>query len=185
MTEPAFRILTVCTGNICRSPVAERLLQAALGDGVQIRSAGVRALVGAPIDPAMVTLLDGQGVRADGFAARRLAPAEVRGAGLVLAMTRAHRAQIVEAVPSALRRCFTLLEFARIAGSPDLPAAPAGPPGVRMPALVALAGRHRGAGGAPDDEDVPDPYGRGTAAFEHAYALIRDAVQDIAQVARG
>ena len=49
------RILTVCTGNICRSPVAERLLQAGLDQvlpgGFEVPSAGTRAMVGDPIQP--------------------------------------------------------------------------------------------------------------------------------------
>ena len=65
MTDPPFRILTVCTGNICRSPVAERLLQAGLGDAVAVSSAGVRAVVGDPIHPGMVALLERSGIRAE------------------------------------------------------------------------------------------------------------------------
>ena len=56
MTDSRFRILTVCTGNICRSPVAERLLTKSLGDEVTVASAGVHAALSAPpvIEP-MVT----------------------------------------------------------------------------------------------------------------------------------
>lgn len=185
MTDPAFRILTVCTGNICRSPVAERLLQAGLGDAVAVGSGGVRAMVGDPIHPEMVALLEQSGVPADGFVARQVAPADVRGADLVLALTRAHRSQLVQLAPAALRRSFTLLEFARIVASPDLPAVPAGPVGVRLRALVPLAARHRAPAPLPDADDVPDPYGRGSADYEQAYALIRDAVGVIVQAARG
>lgn len=185
MTDAAFRILTICTGNICRSPVAERLLQAGLGDAVDVRSAGVRAMVGDPIHPGMVGHLELSGVSADRFAARQVAPADVRAADLVLALTRAHRAQLVQQAPAALRRAFTLLEFARIVASPDLPPVPAGPIGVRLRELVPLAARHRALAGPAETLDVPDPYGRDRAAYELAYALIRDAVDAIARAARG
>ena len=54
-TSAPVRILTVCTGNICRSPVAERLLQAGLNQAVPggfvVASAGTRAMVGEPMQP--------------------------------------------------------------------------------------------------------------------------------------
>ena len=177
-------LLTVCTGNICRSPVAERLLQAGLGDAVAVASAGVRAMVGDPIHPEMVALLEHSGVHADGFAARQVAPADVRAADLVLALTRAHRAQLVQQAPAALRRSFTLLEFARIVGSPNLYHVPAGAVGVRLRDLVPLAARHRSLAGVADADDVPDPYGRGSAEYEQAYVLIREAVDTIVRAAR-
>ena len=54
-----FTVLAVCTGNICRSPAVERLLVAELGPGsdVHVVSAGVGAVVGAPISPPMAALL--------------------------------------------------------------------------------------------------------------------------------
>lgn len=185
MNEPTLRILTACTGNICRSPVAERLLTAALGDAAEVTSAGVRAMVGDPIHPEMVALMEGSGIPADGFAARQVSSADVRSADLVLALTREHRAQLVQQTPAALRRSFTLLEFAHIVASPGLPPVPAGEVGVRLRELVPLASRHRSLAGPAETLDVPDPYGRDRAAYELAYALIRDAVDAIARAARG
>ncbi len=185
VTGSAFRILTVCTGNICRSPVAERLIQAALGDEVTVASAGIHAMVGDPIQPDMVALLDKAGLPSGDFVARQVTSADVRDADLVLALTRQHRAYLVEAEPAALRRTFTLLEFARIVASPDLPSVPPGPVGLRLRALVPLAARHRAPALADGSDDVPDPYGRGSDQYELAYALIRDAVDTIARVARG
>ena len=158
MTEPAFRILTVCTGNICRSPVAERLLQHGLGATVEVRSAGVGAMIGDPIHPGMADHLIGDGIDADGFSAAQVTARDVRDADLVLALTRAHRADLVQLAPAALRRTFTLLQFARIVASPQLPPVPAGPVDARLRALVDVAARHRAIGaGAPEGDDVPDP----------------------------
>lgn len=185
MTDPQFRILTICTGNICRSPVAERLLQAALGGEVLVSSAGVNAVVGSPIHPAMVTLLEGADVDAGHFAARQVVPRDIRSADLVLALTRDHRARLVQEAPAALRRSFTLLEFARIVSSPDLPPIPPGTVDVRLRAIVPLATQHRAPAQVADSDDVPDPYGREAADYELVYALIRDAVATIARAARG
>ncbi|HEX8508433.1 MAG TPA: hypothetical protein VF635_02900, partial [Propionibacteriaceae bacterium] len=77
-------ILLVCTGNICRSPVAERLLRANLDSSVRITSAGTYAVVGSAIEPRMAALLRGAGADADGFAARQLTVDHVRSADLVL-----------------------------------------------------------------------------------------------------
>lgn len=185
MNDATLRVLTVCTGNICRSPVAERLLQAALGDAVEVTSAGVRGLVGDSLHPEMGAILQRSGIPADGFAARQVSSADVRSADLVLALTREHRAQLVQQTPAALRRSFTLLEFAHIIASPDLPPVAAGEVGVRLRELVPLAARHRSLAGPAEALDVPDPYGRDGAAYELAYALIRDAVEVIARAARG
>lgn len=176
--DPA-RILTVCTGNICRSPAAERLLAAQLGPAVQVASAGVRAVVGHPIDPPMAALLRADGVDADGFAARQLSAAQIREADLILAMTRAHRAWVVEEDPLALRRTFTLLEFARINGAPEFPDVAEESIAERLRASAASAARHRHLGEVEREDDVPDPYGRDGAAFADAYSLIAGAVRSI------
>jgi protein-tyrosine phosphatase len=185
VTDSRFRILTVCTGNICRSPVAERLLVNSLGDKVAVSSAGVHAVVGAPIHPGMVALLEESGVPSGRFVARRLTSRDILGADLVLGLTREHRAYLVQEVPAAVRRSFTLLEFARLVTSPDLPSVPSTPVDVRLRALVRWAARHRAAPQVGDWDDVPDPYGHGEAEYELAYGLIHDAVDTIARAARG
>lgn len=176
--EPV-RILTVCTGNICRSPAAERLIAARLGESVQVASAGVRAVVGHPIDPPMAAILRADGVDADGFAARQLTASQIREADLILVMTRAHRAWVVEEEPSALRRSFTLLEFARIIGAPEFQHGAGATAAERLRASAASAARHRHLGEVIRGDDVPDPYARDGAAFADAYSLIADAVRSI------
>ncbi len=179
MTEP-LRVLAVCTGNISRSPAAEHLLRAGLGESAVVGSAGVRAVVGAPVDPPVAAYLADAGVSVDGFAARQLVPALVTEADLVLAMTRDHRSQIVGLVPSAVRRTFTLREFALVLQSLDGPAE-GDTPGERLRSLLprAAAGRamlpRRPAG----DDDVRDPYGHGTAAYARALSEIDAAVATI------
>src|SRR6476469_7218382 len=114
LDDDRFAILCVCTGNICRSPVAERLLAARLGPSVEVSSAGTFGVVDAPIAKPMARRLRSVGVSADSFAARRLLGSTARSADLILAMTKAHRSEVVELAPAVVRRSFTLLEFARL-----------------------------------------------------------------------
>lgn len=91
-----FRILTVCTGNICRSPMAEyavrgALEQAGLGARVEVTSVGTTGWEsGNPIDPRAGALLREHGMDPSGHLARRMEEAEVLGADLVLALDHDH-----------------------------------------------------------------------------------------------
>ncbi|MGE9808300.1 MULTISPECIES: low molecular weight phosphatase family protein [unclassified Janibacter] len=182
-------ILVVCTGNICRSPAAERLLADALAgvdDGVRVSSAGTRPMEGDPIEPTMARLLDEGGVDTGGFAARWLTPDLIRDADVVLAMTRDHRSKIVQMAPAALKRTFTLRELARLAQriAPDELDAVAGPEAdvsARLAALVQLAPRHRGPV-PPEDDDVVDPYRKGDDVFAEVYAQLVGEVTALVRV---
>lgn len=195
-----FTVLAVCTGNICRSPAAELWLRSALGSepesGVRVASAGLRAVVGSGVCPDMARLVDIGGAPVAGFRARQLTAPMVREAGLVLALSRGHRSVIVEGTPAALRRTFTLREFARLidlVDADDLEAALGGPalaasagPAQRLAALVPLAGSRRGQVRVrPEDDDVVDPIGQPIAVAEEAADHIWAAVQAIGAIARG
>src|SRR5688572_2346203 len=102
-----FRILFVCVGNVCRSPLGERLLAAMLPAGdFEVASAGVGALAGAAMDPDAAVHLEGYGATADGFVARQLTPRMVEESDLVLTATKAIRSRVLEEAPAALRRTF-------------------------------------------------------------------------------
>ncbi|HEX5493413.1 MAG TPA: DUF4012 domain-containing protein [Mycobacteriales bacterium] len=127
-TDGQFRILVVCTGNVCRSPLAERIIRArlvwALGAGADrftVTSAGTEPLTGLPMDPRAARAAGALGADVEGFAAREVTPADVAAADLVLTASRAHRASAVRMHPRAHRYAFTILEFSRLAGV--LPAA--------------------------------------------------------------
>jgi protein-tyrosine phosphatase len=181
---PSFSILAVCTGNVCRSPAAERLLRHRLGTSVTVESAGTFGLVGESVAQPMAELLVESGVDIDGFAARRLSPELIQQADLVLAVTRAHRSLVVEAWPKAVRRTFTLREFARLLAGIELAALPASTPADRLRAAVPLAGAQRGRWRVPSSEDdVVDPYRQPRPVYEASLAQILPAVETIAQVA--
>jgi protein-tyrosine phosphatase len=177
-------VLVVCTGNICRSPAVERLLVHALGPtaGVDVGSAGVRAVVGAPMSAPMVELVEAAGASSTGFTARQVTTRLVERADLVLAMTRAHRAAIVELVPAAVRRTFTVRELARLLTGVDPDTLPSGPVPERLGALVPLAAAERGRRTSDPREDyVVDPYGGGPKLYALAFGQLAPAVRTISE----
>lgn len=116
--EPNLHVLFVCTGNICRSPTAERLASAYAaehGIGLVAASAGTRAVIGHPVHPSAEEVLRTLGGDASGFAARQLTPKVTKSVDLILTMTTAHRDRVLEIAPSQLRRTFTLTEAALLA----------------------------------------------------------------------
>jgi protein-tyrosine phosphatase len=181
--NPRFRILVVCTGNICRSPAAERLLAHRLKPSIQIGSAGTCAQPGQPMAPPMVALVRSAGADPHGFAARMVEPRLVRAADLVLTMTRDHRAAAVEVWPGAVRHSFTLLEFARLLLAVP-PAALSEPTlGGRLQAAVPLAAARRSRlNQAADADDIADPFQRSAADYAQSFFQIQAAVDVIVRL---
>ena len=112
-------MLLVCTGNICRSALGERLGRAYLVDvlgqdagAVELVSAGVQAVVGSAMHPDSALVLRGLGGSPDGFVARQLVDDMAIFADLTLTMTRQHRRDVLRVAPRALARTFTLREAA-------------------------------------------------------------------------
>ncbi|MGI4779330.1 MAG: low molecular weight protein-tyrosine-phosphatase [Janthinobacterium lividum] len=126
-------ILVVCIGNICRSPMAEAMLAAAL-PGVAVSSGGTGALIGEPADPTAQALMTEHGLDIGAHRGRLVNTAMCQQADLILTMDNEQRRFIEERYPLARGKVFRLGESARL--------------------------------------DIPDPYRRGRAAFEHAYDLI-------------
>ena len=178
--DDAFSILTVCTGNVCRSPAVERLLASKLGHTVSVASAGTHALVGHPISEPMAVLLRNSGVQDIPFEARRLSEQMLKEANLVLPLTRAQRSLVVELWPAAVRRTFTLREFARLLSWVDPSALPAGTPADRLRAAIPLAAAQRGRERtSPDEDDVVDPFRLSDQVYAESFGEIMAAVEVI------
>ncbi|KUM35502.1 protein tyrosine phosphatase [Arthrobacter sp. EpRS71] len=187
-----FRILTVCTGNICRSPVAERLLQTGLNQvspgSFEVRSAGTRAMVGAPIQPLSAHIISTFRGSPDGFAARQLTPQILKETDLVLAMTSKHRGEVLQMEASLLKRTFTVREFARMLSVLENrgDAAPAGDITELWRALPTRAAsvRHLAVPSDPADNDVVDPYRRAEEVYRQMEDELAPAILAILRFAR-
>lgn len=156
-----FRILVVCTGNLFRSPLAAGLLQQGLNEVAPGRfaldSAGTAGVVGAGATDNVRSLASDWGFDLSEFRAKRLQRAHITGADLVIGMERWHRSQVVTLEPRALRRTFTLREFARIIR--PLLTHQGSTSRQRWEDLVALAQRSRmPSPEGPDFDDVVDPH---------------------------
>ena len=93
-------VLVVCVGNICRSPMGERLLQKLLPEK-EIASAGVGALVGQPMDDLAAEIVTQHGLNPSGHVARQLTPEICRQADIILAMSKQNIDQICQISPES------------------------------------------------------------------------------------
>lgn len=144
----------VCSGNICRSPIAEKVFvaeleRAGLADQVEVTSAGTGSWhVGEPADPRAVAVLRAGGYT-DAHVARQL-DAELLSADLLVALDEGHRRAIQRLVPEP--------ERVRLLRSFD-------------PA-------------APDGAEVPDPYYGEDDGFDEVLALVRAAMPGLVEWVR-
>lgn len=103
-------ILMVCIGNICRSPMAAGLLASRLAD-LDIRSAGLDALVGMPADPLARIAMSRRGVDIEGHRATQLDSGLCAGADIIMVMD-AQQKRFIESTYHVTRgRVFRLGEF--------------------------------------------------------------------------
>src|SRR5438105_12022364 len=111
-------ILLVCTGNICRSPMAfgflSHLLDERGASSIALTSAGVQGWDDSPPTPEAIRALQERGIDISNHAARRLNRALIEEADLVLAMAGDHRDAVLRIVPSAAERAFTLKELVHL-----------------------------------------------------------------------
>ncbi len=175
MTSTSFAVLVVCTGNICRSPIAEQALRARLADGaIAFSSAGTLANEGVPMTAEAAAMSRSLGGDPGQHRSRLLTRELVAESGLVLAAAREHRARAVELFPRAAAYTFTLRQFARLVDVDELY------PVARGEDLVAQVAARRGfappAGAA---DDVIDPYRRSLTVYQTATRLIGEAVATI------
>ena len=181
MSAQPFTILVVCVGNVCRSPTAERLLardfSRLLGpaDLPRVGSAGVRALVGEPMNDLSARELVRLGGDPSGFVSRQLTKALVEESDLVLTATRDLRSRLLEDAPRALKRTFTIPELSSVVSADDFWDVP----NMGPDQLVSRAATMRGTA-APGDYDVPDPIGRPPAVHREVARQLEAACSAIA-----
>lgn len=104
-------VLTVCIGNICRSPMAEGLLAAGLPQ-LRVFSAGTGALVGQPADETAQALMRRRGLDISGHVAQQVSQLLCRQADLILVMDREQRRHLESTYPFVRGKVFRIAEFA-------------------------------------------------------------------------
>ncbi|HXM74221.1 MAG TPA: low molecular weight protein arginine phosphatase, partial [Chthoniobacterales bacterium] len=142
-------VLFVCTGNICRSPIAEGLFRRLIGNrkDVEIASAGVHAVRGQPPSLYAVQVCEEQGVNISDLRSQPLTAALVDRATHVFAMTGAHLETIQMLFPQGAEKSFLLREFEE--------------PGATV------------------WRDVPDPIGLGRDVYEECARTIKNALPSV------
>ncbi|WP_432837681.1 low molecular weight phosphatase family protein [Dactylosporangium sp. CA-092794] len=188
--QEQFRLLYVCVGNVCRSVLAERMTRRELERNApfaglfRVGSAGTRCRGSRPMHPYTARLLADRTADTSGFAARRLTAELVRHTDLVLTATVRERDDVLGLLPAAIRRTFTIKEFARlVARAADAGDYRPADPVERARQIVVDALRWRGrvpyrVDGDPLPDDIPDP-DRTVEAFQACAATVDRAVQAI------
>lgn len=115
------RVLIVCVGNICRSPMAEAVLRDQLGEDrkIVVESAGLAAMVGSPIDPLAESVLSAHGLSGKSHLARQIEGALVASAGIVFTMDKRQRAALLALAPWARSKVALLGKWQGDAEIPD------------------------------------------------------------------
>lgn len=150
------RILFVCTGNICRSPMAQALFQDMVGKepflrsaGIELDSAGTSAWKSSPASPAAIQVMREYGLDLGGFQAKPLDNMLIRWADLLLVMEEGHKAEVIARFPEAASKTHTLSEYVGEAG------------------------------------DVPDPIGYGVEVYRGCAALLQSLLIQAAERLKG
>lgn len=191
-------IVFVCTGNICRSPLAQLLLAERLSDTpATIFSSGTLARDGMSMTPEMAQIADEHGIplgRVRHHRAQHLRSVSLEDVDLAIGMAREHRRELVELRPSLARRTFTLREFARLAARLDeadlnheAQMCSASDAQDRLSGMLALVSSQRGREHPPaeaGDDDVVDPFRRSRRTYELSAGQIASAVPEIERLVR-
>lgn len=105
----------VCTGNTCRSPMAEAIFRrwaAERGADIEVRSAGVAALNGQPMSSHAAAVLRARGIEPGGFQSTEMDEALIDWAELIFTMTSHHKRRLLEQFPAAVEKTYALKEYA-------------------------------------------------------------------------
>jgi protein-tyrosine phosphatase len=162
-------VLFVCTGNICRSPMAEGFLAdrsaRLFGGGIRVSSAGTWARTGNPATPESVVAAGERGPDIAGHRSSSFRGDLARRADLVLTMTEEQRGEVLEQVPEAEPRTFTFKEL--VALLHELPPPSGEPTREALVARIEQADSLRRSASVPSfhDTDVADPLGLSVEAY--------------------
>ena len=147
-------ILFVCTGNSCRSVMAEYLLKQLMRnrDDLHISSAGTGVFIRSTASSETLSVLREEGIYDVHHVSKPMNSICLKQADLIFVMTRVHRQQVLERVPEVEKRVYLLKEFANI--PPD----------------------------SMNEMDIPDPIGKPHQAYKDCLVVIRDAIRRIVEL---
>lgn len=149
-------ILFVCTGNSCRSVMAEGILKKRLRelgkDDIHVYSAGTKATDWFPPMAETTQVMKESGVEIDDFRSKKLTDSMIRNADLILTMERAHKEDIIERVPEAAHKTYVLREFG-------------------------YSGKTY-----PEGIDIPDPIGRPIKDYKRCLAILEKEIERIVKI---
>ena len=103
-------IYFVCTGNTCRSPMAEAILKDKQLPNVEVRSAGIYALEGGEMSENSMLVLQQENIE-QAHISRQVNEEDIEWAHLILTMTMAHKEMVVRTFPQAKDKIYTLKEY--------------------------------------------------------------------------
>lgn len=112
-------IYFVCTGNTCRSPMAEAILKHKNLDGIEVKSAGIYALEGGGISENSRAVLSNEGIQID-HKTSQVNANDIEWADLILTMTLAHKEMILHSYSNAAGKTFTFKEYVTPYSSKDV-----------------------------------------------------------------
>lgn len=151
-------VLLVCTGNSCRSIMAEGLLKKYLKkegkEDIEVKSAGVRAIDGMTPTTETIEVMKKEGVDVSGFRSKRLTRDLIKKADLILVMASHHMDEIIKIVPDAAPKARLLKQYG----------------------LETLMEE------AYEDPDILDPIGKPISYYEQVFEAIKKEIERIAKL---
>lgn len=181
------RILTVCTGNICRSALAEYQLRDLLPE-FDISSAGTHAVVGWEVPEQQVRIAQAHGLDAiTDHQPRQVTAAMLQEADVILALTMEHRRQLARLSPISARKLFTLREFAALTAAVTEEDLQAARDDMVEDVATSAAASLRGVVPTPEDPaewDVIDPFRQSDEVYQESADQLLPAARQIAEYYR-